>query len=94
MKCFEVTINGKRICIAGIGDDGVLTTVLSFVKRNTVSGPSSDIGSETKTILDTQVSHRRDMKQPFAAIAVRASDRLSEINRAKPTESRIEPSLK
>jgi hypothetical protein len=33
MKCFEVTINGKRVCTAGIGDDGVLTGILSFVKR-------------------------------------------------------------
>lgn len=31
MKCFEVTINGKKVCTAGIGDYGVLNTILSFV---------------------------------------------------------------
>ncbi len=33
MKCFEVIINGERVCTAGVGDDGVLTGILSFVKR-------------------------------------------------------------
>ena len=37
MKCFEVTINGERVCTAGVGDDGALTTIVSFVKRNTAS---------------------------------------------------------
>lgn len=35
MKCFEVTINGVKVCTAGIGDAGVLTSILSFVKQNT-----------------------------------------------------------
>jgi|SRR5882672_5435715 len=27
MHAFEIHLNGKRLCLAGIGDDGVLTTV-------------------------------------------------------------------
>src|SRR5215470_10108550 len=34
MTCFEVIINGKRLCIAGIGNDGVLASAVTFVKRN------------------------------------------------------------
>jgi hypothetical protein len=34
MKCFEVKVNGEKLCTAGIGDDGVLTTVVSFAKRS------------------------------------------------------------
>jgi hypothetical protein len=31
MRAFDVSLNGKKLCRAGIGDDGVLTTVLSWV---------------------------------------------------------------
>lgn len=34
MKCFEITINGEKVCTAGVGDDGVLNSIVSFVKRN------------------------------------------------------------
>jgi hypothetical protein len=34
MICFEVILNGRRLCTAGAGDDGVLTaTVTSVGKR-------------------------------------------------------------
>lgn len=42
MKCFEVTINGEKVCTAGVGDDGVLTSIVSFVKRNTASDESAE----------------------------------------------------
>lgn len=31
MRAFQVSLNGKRICVAGIGDDGVLTTNITYV---------------------------------------------------------------
>ena len=42
MKCFEVTINGKKVCTAGVGDDGVLTSIITFVKRNDSSEETAD----------------------------------------------------
>ena len=33
MIAFEVNINGKRICIAGIADFGVLSAILSWARR-------------------------------------------------------------
>lgn len=31
MRAFEVSLNGKKLCLAGIGDDGVLTTIVNWV---------------------------------------------------------------
>ena len=31
MRTFEVYLNGKRLCLAGIGDDGVLTAIANWV---------------------------------------------------------------
>ena len=48
MKCFEVTINGQKVCTAGIGDDGVLTSILSLVaKPQTASELTPESGHET-----------------------------------------------
>ena len=30
MRAFQVRLNGKRICLAGIGNDGVLSTTISY----------------------------------------------------------------
>jgi len=30
MRAFQVRLNGKRICLAGIGDDGVLSTTITY----------------------------------------------------------------
>jgi hypothetical protein len=31
MRAFEVSLNGKKLCLAGIGDDGVLTAIVDWV---------------------------------------------------------------
>ncbi len=31
MRAFDVSLNGKKLCRAGIGDDGVLTTIVDWV---------------------------------------------------------------
>ncbi len=46
MKCFEVTINGKKVCTAGIEDDGVLTAILCFTRRKN----SSERNAETQQL--------------------------------------------
>src|SRR6476660_3386964 len=33
MRTFEVLLNGKKLCTAGVGDDGVLTAIVSSVHR-------------------------------------------------------------
>lgn len=34
MRVFEVHLNKKRLCVAGIGEDGVLTAVVTHVIKN------------------------------------------------------------
>ena len=36
MRAFEVFVNQKRLCLAGIGDDGVLTAIVTFATKNGV----------------------------------------------------------
>ena len=31
MRAYEVYLNGEKLCLAGIGDDGVLTAIVSWV---------------------------------------------------------------
>src|ERR1700686_3917331 len=33
MRAFEVSVNGEKLCLAGIGDDGVLTTIVTWAGR-------------------------------------------------------------
>ena len=33
MRAFEVYLNGKKLCVAGIGDDGVLSAIVNWVTR-------------------------------------------------------------
>jgi ClpX C4-type zinc finger len=48
MKCFEVTINGERLCTAGV-EDGVLTAILSFVKPQKPSDEAQADDTSVKT---------------------------------------------
>jgi hypothetical protein len=41
MIAFEIQLNGEHICTAGVDQEGVLTTIATWVKR-TVSDPTSD----------------------------------------------------
>jgi hypothetical protein len=33
MRAFEVYVNRRRLCVAGIGDDGVLSAIVSLITR-------------------------------------------------------------
>ena len=33
MRAYRVSLNGKKLCLAGIGDDGVLSTILSLATK-------------------------------------------------------------
>jgi len=33
MRAFKIDLNGKRICVAGVGANGVLTTFINYVGR-------------------------------------------------------------
>jgi hypothetical protein len=48
MRAFQVYLNGKRLCTAGVGDDGVLSTIVTWVRtaRNTPSHRSKPVQGE------------------------------------------------
>ena len=35
MRAFEIYVNGKRLCLAGVTDASVLTTIIDYVGRDT-----------------------------------------------------------
>jgi hypothetical protein len=39
MRAFEITVNGKTLCVAGVGDEGVLSAVVDW----TVSPKQGDL---------------------------------------------------
>src|SRR5258708_29762698 len=44
MRAFEVSVNGKKLCLAGIGDDGVLTTIVNCVTRRGAGNLFLEVG--------------------------------------------------
>lgn len=41
MICFDVFVNGKKVCRAGVGDTGVLTAILTWVGRSPEERPGA-----------------------------------------------------
>ena len=46
MITFEVSLNGSRVCTAGVGEEGVLTTTVSWVKRQNSNTIPDDVEEE------------------------------------------------
>jgi len=44
MRAFEVSINRKRLCLAGIGDDGVLSAIVNWVTREASGNLFLEVG--------------------------------------------------
>jgi hypothetical protein len=44
MIAFEVSLNGKKICAAGVGDRGVLSAFLSWVRREGQNTETGELG--------------------------------------------------
>ena len=44
MRAFEVSVNGKRVCVAGVGDHGVLTAMVDYVLRPDGQEMSFEVG--------------------------------------------------
>lgn len=33
MRAFEISLNGKKLCVAGVGDDGVLSAIVDLIVK-------------------------------------------------------------
>ena len=47
MRAFEVSVNGEKVCVAGIGEDGVLTTIVHWAARQGEGGSFLQVGGLT-----------------------------------------------
>lgn len=45
MRAFEVWLNGKKLCLAGIGDDGVLSVIANWVVGKGVRIQNSELAA-------------------------------------------------
>ena len=44
MRAFKVTLNGKKLCLAGVGDRGVLTAIVDWVAHDRGEQLSLQVG--------------------------------------------------
>ena len=66
MIAFEVSLNGKKISVAGVGDLGVLTTIISWVRRegrNTETGEPGKIEEELTLSVGGLISSKNEHVQ-------------------------------
>lgn len=62
MIAFEVTLNGNRVCTAGIKEWGVLSAIVTWVRRQSEQGPdagnvSEEIGLDVGGLDSTKGEH-------------------------------------
>ena len=60
MRAFEFHVNGNKVCSAGLGDDGVLTAILSSV---TIKGTESHLELYVGGLVSTTGEHLTWVKQ-------------------------------
>jgi hypothetical protein len=53
MRAFEVSLNGKKLCVAGVGDTGVLTAIVNWVGK----GGDGDFGLEVGGLITPSNQH-------------------------------------
>ena len=59
MRAFEVFLNDKKLCLAGIGDDGVLSAIVNWVTR----GQAGDLFLEVGGLVSPNREHVKWVKQ-------------------------------
>jgi hypothetical protein len=74
MKAHEVFINGRRVCLAGVGDDGVLSTIVNWV-----GDPSGDDYCLTVTGLDNRTGQHFKWDIPPVEVGAEVLVRLVEV---------------
>jgi hypothetical protein len=62
MRAFEVHLNGKRLCLAGVGEDGVLTAIVDHVARPKASSLNLRVGGLVSPIGKHVIWRNRRLK--------------------------------
>ena len=58
MICFEVNINGQKVCLAGVGDNGVLSIMTTFFASSEMQKTDFRVGGSIK--VDAETSQQMD----------------------------------
>ncbi len=66
---FEIVLNGERVCISGLDGDGVLTTMVNFVKHSNTEGEYElSIGGHGRFLPTHDRPQHADWPNPSVAI--------------------------
>jgi hypothetical protein len=87
MKAFMVSVNGRHVCTAGIGPNGVLSTILSWVG----GGPALGVEGEFRLHvggLDTRTDEHVKWITPELAVGDEVTVRVVEVEQVDPEVSR------
>jgi hypothetical protein len=87
MKAFVVSLNGRNICTAGVGPEGVLTTSVYWVG----GGPRPDAHGDLRMHvggLDSRTDEHVDWPVPELAVGDEVTIRIIEVERVDPEGGR------
>ncbi|HWE38493.1 MAG TPA: hypothetical protein VG406_18120 [Isosphaeraceae bacterium] len=88
MKAFEVTLNRRRLCTAGIYDNGVLSAIVSWVGRSDGS-PSPNAGFHfTVGALDSSTGEHLRWAVPMVEVGDEITSRIVETDEIDPQDPR------
>jgi hypothetical protein len=92
VKAFVVTVNGQRLCTAGIGPNGVLSAIIDWVGggRNRPSG--GDFGFHVGG-LDSRTGEHVDWTTPELKVGDSVTVEIVEIDEVDPEARRHIPDL-
>jgi hypothetical protein len=87
MKAFMVSVNGRHVCTAGIGPNGVLSTMLTWVgggpRRDPEGAFHFSVGG-----LDSRTDEHVDWTTPELAVGDEVTVRVVEVEQIDPEVSR------
>jgi hypothetical protein len=71
MRVFEVFLNGKRQCVAGLGDDGVMTVIINHTKWKRSNTTQFEVGGFVTAPIEEHVKWRKARLKPGDELRVK-----------------------
>jgi hypothetical protein len=92
VKAFVVTVNGQRLCTAGIGSDGVLTAIINWVGGGPQRDEAGDFGFHVGG-LDSRTGEHVDWTTPQLKVGDLVTVEIVEAEEVDPETRRHIPDL-
>src|ERR1043166_1346643 len=89
MRAFKVSLNGKKLCVAGVGDRGVLSAIVNWVANDRGADLFMEVGglaNEEHVAWIKQKHLRVGDEIRVKVFEVKSADRPTEIRRIHPGE--------